>query len=47
MRHSKIWEMENSTDIDKDLINAYTPEEQVKIPAYKRPERSRASFLQE
>lgn len=47
MRHSKIWEIESSTDIDEELINTLTPEKHVSKPAYKKQERSKASFVQE
>jgi NADH dehydrogenase (ubiquinone) 1 alpha subcomplex subunit 5 len=47
VRHSKVWELENSTEIDEDIISRLTPEKQLKNPAYKKPERPRASFVEE
>ena len=47
MRHSKIWELENDTSLDEELIESLTPEGQQKYPAYKKPERPRSSFVSE
>lgn len=47
MRHSKIWELENDTSVDEELIESLTPEGQQKYPAYKKPERPRSSFVSE
>jgi len=47
MRHSKIWELENDTSVDEELIESLTPERQQKYPAYKKSERPRSSFVSE
>lgn len=47
MRHSKVWELENDASIDEELIENLTPETQQKYPAYRKPERPRASFVSE
>jgi NADH dehydrogenase (ubiquinone) 1 alpha subcomplex subunit 5 len=47
MRHSKIWEMEDRTDIDEDLIDSLTPQRHVPRPAYRKPEKSKVNFVEE
>lgn len=47
MRHSKIWEQESSTEIDQHLVDNLTPKPHVSKPAYKKSERSKASFVEE
>ena len=47
MRHSKIWEQESSTEVDEHLVNNLTPKQHISKPAYKKPERTKASFIEE
>ena len=47
MRHSKIWEKENNENFDPEYMSNVMPEEEVKNPAYKKPERPKTSFVEE
>lgn len=47
MRHNKIWEMENDDSLDTTYFDDIIPPAGPKNPAYKKPERSKASFVQE
>jgi NADH dehydrogenase (ubiquinone) 1 alpha subcomplex subunit 5 len=45
MRHSKIWERENTSEEELFEMEGITPPAEEKNPAYKKPVRPKASFL--
>jgi hypothetical protein len=47
MRHSKIWELENDDSFDPMFMEGMSDHVADKNPAYKKPERPKAKFVEE
>ena len=47
MRHSKIWEYEKDENYDPNYMFDINPQDEPKNPKYKKPERSKPSFVEE
>ena len=47
MRHSKIWELENDDSFDPMFMEGMSDHVADKNPAYKKPERPKANFVEE
>lgn len=45
-RKFKIWEIQDNEDYDEHMMAGVKPPEDPKYPAYKKPERPKASFVE-